>query len=133
MRTPFRQGVIFDTMQAMEWWKIKELARKIGCTNGAISKALHVMKNDRVVEFSGQALQQRRYRIKAGAERPIDRRGAERAAGSVRKPYGIAPSHNFERPMLDIVWPYPYGKQGISVTLDSRTPEVCPQNTQAAE
>jgi hypothetical protein len=133
---PFRQGMVWDAMSDGLWHRREEVAAKSGCTVMAINKAIDRMMRLNLIEHNGAPYRFREIRLVRGAPRPLDKRGYK---GPKVRPEGWtpneAPTYDFAPPLLAQLWRYPTSRTNddICASLDTRVPEVCPQNTQAAD
>lgn len=132
-RMPFIRGQLFDQMQIIGECTCLQLASSLKMGRGAVSKLLSRMVDDDEV-LHRAAHGGRLYRLKPGAERPIDARG-NNIPPHLRRVKHEVTSYDTAKPWVEVLWPYfPYGLESqYCARLDARVVELCPQNLQAAD
>ena len=134
---PFRQGQIYDALLGGKWLSVDELAKITEATQCATNHCLARMFDGGVIEKIGRKLQERRFGLKTGAQRPVDKRGAPTGHTRLKRDRNDGTlCWNYARIELEMLWPprldygYIYPEKGM---LDTRVPKVPAEQTQAAE
>jgi hypothetical protein len=137
MMKPFRQGQIYDSLLGGKWLSVEELAKLTGATQCATNHCLARMFEGGVVEKIGRKLQERKFGLKTGAQRPVDKRGAPTGHTRLKRERNDGTlSWTYTRIELEILWPprldngHIYSEKGM---LDTRVPKVPAESEQAAD